>query len=344
MGGKVDFPRSSILIGAVLAVGVVVMIAVVYYAAMTRDSRTGISDVFIYDLEKYQKTDPALIKYEETGSIKTGFQQVFAITIDSRDRVYVSGDKAIRVFSSEGDTLSELSLTYASRCLAVADDGTIYAGLGDHVEVYDPSGTRKAKWASPGPDSILTSIEAYEGEIFVADAGGRVVLRYDESGNLLNRLGERDEERNIPGLVVPGPYLDLAVAPDGLLRVTNPGVQQIEAYTFDGYMELSWGKPSPEIDGFSGCHNPVNFAILSDGRFVTCEKGLPRVKVYTPEGVFESVVAGTERFDMTEEDFISDGETDQTKVGLDVAVDSQGRVYVLDPVEKAVRIFTSKDD
>jgi hypothetical protein len=341
MGGKVDFPRSSIFIGAVVVIGVVVMIAVVYYAATTRDSRTGISDVFIYDLEKYQKTDPALVKYEETGSIKTGFQYVFAIAIDSRDRVYVAGDKAVRVFSNKGETLSDMKLTDASRCLAVADDGTVYAGLGDHVEVYDPSGTRKAKWESPGPDSILTSIAAYEDEIFVADAGSRVVLRYDESGNLLNRIGERDEERNIPGLVVPGPYLDLAVAPDGLLRVTNPGVQQIEAYTFDGYMELSWGKPSPEIDGFSGCHNPVNFAILPDGRFVTCEKGLPRVKVYTPEGVFESVVAGTELFDMTEEDFISNGETDQTKVGLDVAVDSQGRVYILDPVEKAVRVFRS---
>lgn len=336
-----ELPRSNILIGAVVVIGVVVAIAVVYYAAVTRDSRTGISDVFIYDLEKYQKTDPALVKYEETGSIKTGFQYVFAISIDSKDRVCVAGDKAIRIFSGEGDTLSELRLTDGARCLAVADNGDIYAGLGDHVEVYDPGGTRKAKWASPGPDSILTSIAAYEGEIFVADAGSRVVLRYDESGNLLNRIGERDEEKNIPGLVVPGPYLDLAVAPDGLLRVANPGVQQIEAYTFDGYMELSWGKPSPEIDGFSGCHNPVNFAILSDGRFVTCEKGLPRVKIYTPEGVFESVVAGTELFDMTEEDFISDGETDQTKVGLDVAVDSRGRVYVLDPVEKAVRVFKS---
>ena len=104
-----------------------------------------------------------------------------------------------------------------------------------------------------------------------------------------------------------------------------------------------WGKSSAGIEGFSGCHNPVNFAILPDGSFVTCEKGLPRVKIYSPEGVFESVVAGTELFDMTEEDLISEEGTEQLKVGLDVAVDSQGRIFVLDPVRKTARIFTMID-
>ena len=67
------------------------------------------------------------------------------------------------------------------------------------------------------------------------------------------------------------------MASDGLLRVVNPGRHRIEAYTFDGDLEFSWGKVSVGIEGFCGCCNPVNFAILSDGSFITCEKGLTRV-------------------------------------------------------------------
>ncbi len=63
-----------------------------------------------------------------------------------------------------------------------------------------------------------------------------------------------------------------------------------------GELEFAWGKPSAGIEGFCGCCNPVGLAMLPDGRCVTCEKGLPRVKVYSTEGVFESVVAGPETF------------------------------------------------
>ena len=74
----------------------------------------------------------------------------------------------------------------------------------------------------------------------------------------------------------------------------------------------------------------MNFAILPDSRFVTCEKGIPRVKVYSADGVFESVVAGAELFAQSE-----------VVIAPDVAVDSRGRIMVLDQVGKAVRIFTS---
>ncbi|MBM3243119.1 hypothetical protein FJZ31_43220, partial [Candidatus Poribacteria bacterium] len=50
------------------------------------------------------------------------------------------------------------------------------------------------------------------------------------------------------------------------------------------------GYLSMDIDGFCGCCNPVNFAMLPDGRFVTCEKGLPRVKIYDADGTFSGVV------------------------------------------------------
>jgi hypothetical protein len=57
---------------------------------------------------------------------------------------------------------------------------------------------------------------------------------------------------------VPSACLDVEIAPDGLLRVNNPGRHRVETYTFDGDLELFWGRPSAAIDGFCGCCNPVN--------------------------------------------------------------------------------------
>ena len=84
------------------------------------------------------------------------------------------------------------------------------------------------------------------------------------------------------------------VGPAGLLWVAHTGQHRLEAYTFDGRLVRSWGKSSMAIDGFCGCCNPCHFAILPDGRFVTSEKGLARVKVYHPDGSLQGVVAGPE--------------------------------------------------
>jgi hypothetical protein len=111
--------------------------------------------------------------------------------------------------------------------------------------------------------------------------------------------------------------------------VVNPGLHRIEAYTFDGDLEFWWGKASTAIDGFSGCCNPVNFALMPDGGFVTSEKGLPRVKIYDIEGAFQSVVLGADVLN-----------TYGRGIALDVAADSQGRILLLDPIKRVFRIFT----
>ncbi|MFC1714238.1 hypothetical protein ACFL6S_11235 [Candidatus Poribacteria bacterium] len=335
--------RSNAFIYTVVALAVIASVVIVMRSAMTRGKRASLGKAFEYDLDELRKTDPSLIKYEESGKIKAGFTEVSAIAVDSEDRIYIAGDRSIRIFNSNGNTLSKMELSDAPQCLTVTDDGTVYVGMRDHVEVYDPSGVRKARWESAGEKAVLTSIAVSGNDVFVANAGGRVVLRYDGSGELVGRIGERDQERNIPGIVIVGPYFDLAVADDGLLRVGNAGSQRMEAYTFDGDLELSWGKASNLIDGFAGCHNPVNFAFLPDGRLVTCEIGLPRVKIYSASGDFESVVAGAELFPKSEEPLILEGKSDFRNRGLDVAVDSQERILVLDPSERAVRIFILKE-
>jgi hypothetical protein len=322
------FSRWGVLIGVIVTIAIIAAVVMVFRAAINKDEESSLSKAFTYDLEELRKTDPALIKYEEIDNIQTGFEEVYAIAIDSSHRIYVAGDKAIKVFHSDGYAISEIGLPESPRCLTVVENGTLYVGMPDHIEVYNQSGTRVAKWESAGENALLTSVAVYGEDVWVANARERVVLRYDTSGKLIKRIGEKDMDRNIPGFIIPSPYFDLAVAPDGLLRVTNPGLQRVEAYTFDGDLEIWWGKPANSIDGFVGCCNPVNFAILPDGRFVTCEKGIPRVKVYSDRGVFESVVAGAELFETSDEAY-----------ALDVAVDSQGRVLVLDPERKSIRIF-----
>jgi hypothetical protein len=84
------------------------------------------------------------------------------------------------------------------------------------------------------------------------------------------------------------------------------------------------------LDGFCGCCNPSHLALTPDGKFITSEKGLPRVKVYDRAGRFECVVAGPDRFA-------------RDTVGLDVAVDSTGRILVLDPAAGAVRVFEKRE-
>ena len=88
------------------------------------------------------------------------------------------------------------------------------------------------------------------------------------------RIGEKDAERGITGFGVPSPFLGIVLGSDGLLYVNNLGHHRVEACTFDGDLGRTWGKPSLAIDGFCGCCNPIGVAVLPDGRFVTCEKGL----------------------------------------------------------------------
>jgi DNA-binding beta-propeller fold protein YncE len=186
----------------------------------------------------------------------------------------------------------------------------------------------------------LTSIAVSDQDVFVADAGNRVVVRCDTSGNLVAQIGKKDSSRNVPGFVIPSPYFDLVVSQDGLLRVVNPGRRRIEAYTFDGDIEFWWGAGSVNIEGFCGCCNPVNIAVLPDGGYVTCEKGLTRVKVYDSEGQFAGVVAAPRQLVRDGDLRVCDLPEECQAGGFDVAVDSAGRIFVLDTIKNVVRIFS----
>ncbi|MBE3097739.1 MAG: hypothetical protein IMZ44_11520 [Planctomycetes bacterium] len=297
---------------------------------------------FTYDLSEFMKVDPNLIHYEEAAAVETGMKEPRGIAVGAEDRLMLAGDRSIRCSDPEWKTFAELKLAGEPQRLAFSwKNEAIYVAMTDHVEAYNGSGRLLAKWDPAGPKSLLTCVVVAEedfktaragvpkSDIFVADAAACLVYRYNWAGELVGRIGAEDAAKKIPGFIVPSPYFDVAVASKDRLWIANPGRRRVELYTFDGKLLAGWGKASFKIEGFCGCCNPIHIAVLPGGHLVTSEKGLPRVKVYTPEGELASVVAPRAAF--------AEGTT-----GLDVASDSRGRIWVLDPVARKVRLFTRK--
>ena len=314
-----------------VAVIVISVAGILYfgYRAIRDNSARNQENPFEYDVERFKKSDADLVHYTEAGRIPLELQNVFGVSIGPDDRIYVSGDESILIFEKDGILHSQIPLVDPVYCLSVDRNHDLYLGMADHVEVYDQRGQRKASWESLGEEAIITSIAVSKESVFVADAGDLIVWKFDKSGNRLKRIGEKDEARDIPGFIIPSPFFDVAIDPDGFLWVANTGRHSLENYTQDGGFRTSWGEFSMEIEGFSGCCNPSHFIILEDGSFVTSEKGIARVKVYNRIGNLVSVVAPPDQFI-------------EGTVGLDLAVDSSLRLYVLDPLQKLVRIFEKK--
>jgi hypothetical protein len=282
-----------------------------------------------YDLEKLRRNDSVKIEYTETLQFSPSLKEIHGVCTDGRDRILVSGRNGVEIFDNTGKKVTSFQTEGMVLSLTTDSKGNVLLGVTDHVEIWDPHGRMIRKWGAADKESVITSLATTGTDVFVADAGKRAVYRYDYAGNLKSRIAEKDSLKGIPGLVIPSPYFDLGIGRDGELWVVNPGRHIFEAFSFDGSPVSTWGRAAMEVDGFCGCCNPSNFAILSDGSFVTSEKGIERVKVYQPNGELKCLVATPEMF------------REGTK-GIDLAVDSKDRVIVLDPGKGLIRIFEKK--
>ena len=300
---------------------------------------------FAVDLKDQLAIDPALVQFSQTREIIVSSAAVHAVAVGPNDDIYVAGDEAVHVFPADGAPSSEIIRPKGRpTCLAVGDTehimpGRIYVGTGKVIEVFSPSGEPLAVWPGPSDKTVLTSIAIAESDIYAADAGERVVVRFNQRGELVGQIGRADPDREMPGFVVPSPYFDVAIGPAGELVAVNPGALRVQMYTPDGELDSFWGKAGSGIEDFFGCCNPAHLAMLPDGRFVTSEKGVPRIKIYSSLGEFECVVAGAKELG------VSDSAAGDARAGkdlqiFDVATDSRGRVLVLDPAGKRVRVFT----
>jgi hypothetical protein len=127
--------------------------------------------------------------------------------------------------------------------------------------------------------------------------------------------------------MLPNGRLDVNVDAAGVVRATDTGRHQVTAWTLDGAPLGKFGKFGMQDPAdFVGCCNPINVATTPDGKIVTSEKMVARVKVFEPDGRLLAVI-GTEHFDPM-----------CTQIHL--AVDSKGRILAADPVRRRIQVFS----
>lgn len=334
--------RAALWGGGLAGVGAVAGITAKRFASdPPTPKRPPLGPEFTYDVTRFQTTDPALIQWREVTRFDSSFERPRNLAVAPDGNLLVCGDGGIRRFDAEGGELAFLPLDGAVHAVAGLPDGRFLAALPGRVIVLGNDGQPHAEW--PLPDVLPVSLAVGEKRIYLGDATGRVIRVLDFEGRTLDTIGQRDPDQGVEGFVVPSPYFCVRLAPDGLLRIANPGKHRIEAWTLDGAFEIAWGRPSYAVDGFCGCCNPVSFALLPDGGFVTGEKGLPRVKTYDSHGSFTGLVAGPEAFP----DYVKAAQAGTPKAasaGIYVAVDAEGRVLVLDAIGGTLRIMERKED
>jgi len=272
------------------------------------------------------------LQYELDDKIDSEMKGLRGITIDANDNVYLAGADAVKVLAADGKRQRTWNIAEAATGIDVDAAGNVYVAHRTKIEVFDNTGKLLRTWGKEGKNagefSFVCGVTVYEENLFVADAGNRCIHRFDTTGDFIDDIGKRDVERGVDGIVCPSAFLDVIVDKDGILIATNPGRSRVEQYKPDGTLVHFWGEVGAQPERFFGCCNPTNLALLPNGFLVTAEKILARVKVYDTEEKLLAYI-GPEHF------------TKNAK-GLDIAVDSRGRIFVIDPGNGQVSVFALK--
>ena len=284
-----------------------------------------IDNPYKLDIDQFKKIDSTTVLYKEIKNFPVNDSSPKGIAVSGK-QILVLVEKQLISYDYSGKELSRFDLPDTANCIAPVTGEQIWIGMLHSVASFDANGKLLNKWKDFDENSVITSLAVSGQTVYVADAGNRIVYQCNINGEIVSKIGEKNEQKGVPGYIIPSPYFDLALDDNGFLWVANPGRHSLENYNHDGSLRTAWGESSVKIDGFIGCCNPAQFAILPDNSFVTAEKGIPRIKLYDQHGVLKGMVAAPELFE-------------NGWYAPDLAIDADLRILALDFDRKQVRIF-----
>ncbi len=310
-----------------LSLAVIIVFAFIFFLMKNKKESSKVNP-YEYSVEEYKQVDADDIAYTEKKRIKLTEPNPVAFTYHQK-KIFVLSKERLQIIDKKGQEISRISLNDNPLCLGVTAKGEVIIAFENHLAKYDSDGKFLLRSEALPENSAPTSIAISGQDIFIADGGRKEVLVYDMQLNFISSFKGESGASSLHGFILPGLQFYMAINQEGELWTTNPGMHVLQNYTPTGRLRGSWGQASFGSDGFSGCCNPSYFGFLSDGSFVTSEKGLVRVKIHHESGEFIAYIAAPESFP-------------NGKEAPAIAIDESDHVLLLDFEQQHIRIFEPK--
>jgi len=206
--------------------------------------------------------------------------------------------------------------------IAVDRNGTLYVcdAQVKRILVYDRDGNYQRAIGDEDMFDRPSGIDVDpEGKrLFVVDTGGvksenhRVLVFDAETGEHLHDIGTRGREQgffNLPR--------DVAVAPNGLIYITDGGNFRVQAFTQDGEPMRTWGDAGKYPGQFT---RPKGISVDPEGNVYVVDAAFGNFQVFSPEGELLLFIGTRSTIQGPAQYMLPAG----------IAVDEDGRVYVID--------------
>lgn len=251
------------------------------------------------------------------------------VAIDKKDNVYAAGASGIRIFDRAGKFAREIKTSGPACAVAVDAEANVYAAQRARIEKFSPEGKPLAAWGERGvkPGQLLnvTALAVGERTVYAADSGARTIVRFSLGGDYAGEIEGPNPKDKSGKFDIPSAFFDIALDAEGHLFVGHTGAHRVERYNPNHELVGHWGRFGAGREDFCGCCNPTNIALFADGRVATTEKGVPRLKVHDANGRLLAYVGA--------------GSFPGKAAGMDIAVDSKGRIALVEPVSLKIGFF-----
>ncbi len=278
---------------------------------------------------------PTSLPKSDSAAGKVWGEPAGVLAIDGQDNVYVlredliiykydpSGNLIMQWggMGSEAGQFNDRVGSYSGIDMAVDAQGNVYvADFGNfRIQKFDSNGKFLKQWGSQGsePGQFMRAWALAVdpgGNVYVADEATSRIQKFDSDGNFLTQWGKpgkgKDEFLSI---------ITVGADTDGYIYVGDYFLQQVKKFDNLGNLITTWNSCGANTS--EGSIRPVSFAFDQKNNVYMMDSVLKKICIYSSDGKLLASWGGSGK---------EIGKFDFYEGGADLAIDSQGNLYVSD--------------